>query len=187
MMKWILPLLWSSTVFAQGFLNGNEFTSHNLRGDLYLTCYGNGQRVTVRKRCQKSALLPVAQDFFLTSEKIDGDRVRLKNVSDKGSDFDKTVYYDKDKQRTHKKVKLWGEYWGEEGLLNQGLNNIAYEFQNSNKEQLLQGQLEINVEDGGRRFCRDGQDVSYNLSDCYYHDNDRYFCERYFEWNRYCG
>ena len=186
MIKWILPLLWSSTLFAQGFMNGNEFTSYELRGNLFLTCYGpNGQQTTVRKLCAQSALLPTHQDYFVTETKIDGDRVRLKNISEKGNNFDRTVYYNKERQRTHRKVNLWAQYRGERGLLNEGYNLIAYEFQNKNKDLLLQGQLEVNVENGGGRICPDGRDYSYDTYDCYYGDA-RQFCERYFEWNNYC-
>ena len=106
-------------------------------------------------------------------------------MSGKGNDFDRTVYYNKERQRTHRKVNLWGQYWGERGLLNMGENIIAFEFQNKNKDLLLQGQVDVNVEDGGGRVCRDGRDYSYNLYDCYQGDA-REFCERYFEWNNYC-
>ena len=186
MIKWILPLLWSSTVFAQSFSSGNEFTAYELRGSLFLTCYGPNNYVTVRKTCAKSTLLPVVRDYFETEQKLNGDRVRLKNISEKGNNYDRTVYYNKEEQRTHRRINLWAEYRGERGLLNIGENRIAFEFANKNKDLLLQGQVEIVVEDGGGRVCRDGQDVSYNYNDCFSSNNAREYCERYFEMGNYC-
>ena len=180
----IVGLLVSTSAFADGFKSGNKFEALNLYGSIIVRCQdpmrGSGMRF---ESCAGYILNPSEYDYFVSSSNAQAKQVRLTATHEDGGSETKTVAFDQAKQRSKKQINLWIASITQTPLLEMGVNTIAVEYLDKNKQIASTSQFAVTVEDGGTRSCNSRSYFSNNILDC---QNAALICGRYFADENYC-
>ncbi len=174
----------SNNVTASGsFESGEEFTSLQIQGRLFVDCPGADGPAFGSTNCNLDYLNPTGFTAFV-GPKIESDKVSLEATYENGS-TSKIQYlpYNYKNGVSTQKINLWTNTVFQRPFLKLGKNSV--EFKLFKKGKIVEkGNFTVNVLEGGFKTCpRSGYYTSPTSADC---SSPQLLCNRYFNEHNYC-
>ena len=166
-----------------GFESGEDFTSLQIQGRLYVDCPGTDGPAFGSTSCNLDFLNPTGFTAFV-GPKLDADKVSLEATYENGS-TSKLQYllYNSKTGISTQKINLWANTVFQRPFLKFGKNLVEFKLLKKGK-MLEKGTFTVNVSDGGFKTCpRSGYYTSPSSNDC---SSPQLLCNRYFNENNYC-
>jgi hypothetical protein len=181
-MALIFMVSWAQQVLAQiGFQSGNQFTVHNIYGEIQIRCQTPTESITTTYDCNESTLLPSELDIFIGPRGTMANEVTLYNAQDPRTR--RTTAYNAHLGQSASTINLWLRSLLQRPLLSFGVNRIEFELTNGGTL-VTKGNFNVSVTRGEAFTCSKTGSFQSNLADdC---RNPQRFCSDFFKSQNYC-
>jgi hypothetical protein len=180
----VLAGLTSGLTFADGFSKGSQFTAFKIEGFLRVNCSDSRDYsgpTSAFYNCRGYLLDPYEEDYFVTDESIDANKVTL-IAENNGRRVEKTEKYLSEQKRSKGTFNLWIASVFQKPLLAPGLNQITYQLKKGSAV-VKTGTFEVQVDEAPTKQCEDRTMFSFDIRDCRI---SSIICARYFREQDYC-